>query len=154
MPKDNKKVYGNNVKKDDEIAEEYNLRIKYDFKLFADIPNVFQRKTFGKKRRDGKDTKRSDTKYDLCWKAVNSFEEDTILVYFYAKKDIKSFISKCEKYRDKDMDSRLESLKLNIARQLGSEHMLVKALDYKVGFHDGDLPEDVRSVIESAYKIN
>lgn len=152
LSEDNKKVYGNNVKKDDEIAEEYNLRIKYDFKLVADIPNIFQRKTFGKKRSDGKDTKRSDTKYDLCWKAVNSFEEDTILVYFYAKKDIKSFISKCEKYRDKDTDSRLESLKLNIARQLGSEHMLVKALDYKVGFHDGDLPEDVRSVIESAYK--
>ena len=46
----------------------------------------------------------------------------------------------------------MDSLKLNIARQLGSEHLLVKALDYKVGFHDGDLPEDVRSVIESAYK--
>ena len=153
LPEENKKVYGNNsVKQDEEIVEEYCLKIKYDFKLVATLPNVFQRKTFGKKRVDGKDTKRSDTKYDLCWKAVNTFEEDTILVYFYAKKDIKSFISKCEKYRDIDTDSRLESLKHNIARQLGSEHMLVKALDYKVGFHDGDLPEDVRSVIESAYK--
>lgn len=153
LPEDNKKVYGNNsVKKDEEISEEYCLKIKYDFELVATLPNVFQRKTFGKKRGEGKDSKRSDTKYDLCWKAVNSFNEDTILVYFYAKRDIKSFISKCEKYRDIDTDSRLESLKLNIARQLGSEHMLVKALDYKVGFHDGDLPEDVRSVIESAYK--
>ncbi len=30
--------------------------------------------------------------------------------------------------------------------------MNFKVIDYKVGFHDGDLPEDVRSVIESAYK--
>ena len=153
LPEGNKKVYGkNSVKQGEEIVEEYCLNIKYDFKLVATLPNVFQRKTFGKKRVDGKDTKRSDTKYDLCWKAVNAFEEDTILVYFYAKKDIKSFISKCEKYREIHIDSRLESLKDNIARQLGSEHLLVKALDYKVGFHDGDLPEDVRSVIESAYK--
>ena len=153
LPEENKKVYGNNsVKQNEEIVEEYCLNIKFDFKLVATLPNVFQRKTFGKKRVDGKDTKRSDTKYDLCWKAVNAFEEDTILVYFFTKKDIKSFISKCEKYRDIDTDSRLESLKYNIARQLGSEHLLVKALDYKVGFHDGDLPEDVRSVIESAYK--
>ena len=152
LPKDNVKVYGNKVKKGDEVSEEYSLKIKYDFKLVANVKNVFQRKIYGKKRTEGKDTKRSDTKFDLCWKAVNSFDEDTILVYFYAKKDVKSFVSKCEKYRDKDTDSRLEILKLNIARQLGSEHILVKALDYKVGFHDGDLPEDVRSVIESAYK--
>ena len=152
LPKDNVKVYGNKVKKGDEVSEEYSLKIKYDFKLVANVKNVFQRKIYGKKRTEGNDTKRSDTKFDLCWKAVNSFDEDTILVYFYAKKDVKSFVSKCEKYRDKDTDSRLEILKLNIARQLGSEHILVKALDYKVGFHDGDLPEDVRSVIESAYK--
>ena len=114
LPKDNVKVYGNKVKKGDEVSEEYSLKIKYDFKLVANVKNVFQRKIYGKKRTEGKDTKRSDTKFDLCWKAVNSFDEDTILVYFYAKKDVKSFVSKCEKYRDKDTDSRLEILKLNI----------------------------------------
>lgn len=152
LPQDNVKIYGNRVKKGDEISEAFNLKIKYDFELVANVKNVFQKMTYGKKRTDGKDTKKSDTKYDLCWKAVNSFNEDTILVYFYAKKDIKSFVSRCDKYRNIDIDSQLETLKLNIARQLGSEHLLVKALNYKVGFHDGDLPEDVRSVIESAYK--
>lgn len=152
LPRDNVKVYGNNVKRGEEISEVFDLKLKYDIELVANIKNVFQKKTYGKKKTDGKDSKRTDTKFDLCWKAVNSFDEDTILVYFFSKRDIKSFISRCDKYRERITDARLESLKLNIARQLGSEHLLVKALDYKVGFHDADLPEDVRSVIESAYK--
>ncbi len=51
LPKGNKKAYGNNVKKDDEILKEYNLKIKYDFELIANASNVFQRRTFGKKRK-------------------------------------------------------------------------------------------------------
>ena len=152
LPKKNVKVYGNNVKQGDEVSEEFDLKIKYDFELIANEKNVFQKKTYGKKKTDGKDTSKSDTKYDLCWKTVNSLNEDTVLVYFYSKKDITSFISRCDKYRDKIEDSRLLMLKRNIARQIGIEHPLVKALDYKVGFHDADLPEDVRNVIESAYK--
>lgn len=152
LPKEQVKVYGNDVKKNDKIEEQFSLKIKYEKKLQANISNIFQRETYGKVKSDGKDCNKSDTKYDLCWKAINSLNETPILVYFLMKKDIKSFINRCNKYCKKSDDLRLKSLRKNIERQLGKSHPLIKALEYGVAFHNGDLPEDVRSVIESAYK--
>lgn len=152
LPQNNVKVYGNNIGKQQTVYEEYHLRVKYAYKLNAELKNVFQKVTYGKKRTDGKDAQRSDTKYDLCWKAVNAIKEETILVYFYTKRDMNGFISRCGKYRDKYHDVRLQALKQTIARQLGKSHPLVKVLEYGVAFHNADLPEDVRSVVESAYK--
>ena len=65
---------------------------------------------------------------------------------------MKGFISRCEKYRKKYHDVRLQALRQTIARQLGKSHPLVNVLEYGVAFHNADLPEDVRAVIESAYK--
>jgi hypothetical protein len=152
LPKNNVKVYGNNIGKQQTVYEEYHLRVKYAYKLNAELKNVFQKVTYGKKRTDGKDARRSDTKYDLCWKAVNAMKEETILVYFYTKRDMNGFISRCEKYQNKHDDVRLLALRQTIARQLGKNHPLVNVLEYGVAFHNADLPEDVRAVIESAYK--
>lgn len=152
LPQNNVKVYGNNIGKQQTVYEEYHLRVKYAYKLNAEMKSVFQKVTYGKKRTNGKDAKRSDTKYDLCWKAVNTMKEETILVFFYTKRDMKGFISRCEKYREKYHDVRLQALTQTIARQLGKSHPLVNVLEYGVAFHNADLPEDVRAVIESAYK--
>lgn len=111
LPENNVKVYGNNIGKQQTVYEEYHLRVKYAYKLNAEMKSVFQKVTYGKKRTNGKDTKRSDTKYDLCWKAVNTMKEETILVFFYRKRDMKGFISRCEKYREKYHDVRLQALR-------------------------------------------
>ena len=152
LPKENVKVYGNRVRRGEVVSENYAVKIKYDSNLKENVLNVFQRISCGKSDRDERDANRSDTKYDLCWKAINALKEEPILVYFFTKKDMKSFIDRSKKYRHESKDSRLSALKQTIARQLGENHSLISALDYGVACHNGDLPEDVRAAIESAYK--
>lgn len=152
LPEGDMRVRRNRIKKQEEIYENYAVKIKYDSDLKADVKNVFQGATYGKKTKDGKDEQRSDKKYDLCWKAINTLKEEPILVYFHTKKDMKSFIGRSGKYRPESRDGRLLALKQTIIRQLGANHPLIGALDYGVAFHNGDLPEDVRVVIESAYR--
>ena len=158
IPQNEKKLYGDKLVGNTLIApksvinEPYYLQVKYGRELYSIERNVFSRVTYGKVRTIGRDPNKSDTKFDICWKTISSLNTEPIMVYFYRKKDIMSFVNKAEKYLPKENNVNLEMLRINISKQLGINHPLCISLQYGVAYHNGDLPEDVRLVIESAYK--
>ena len=134
------------------IQEPYSLTLRYK-RNRAIINSIFYKESHGKKTVNGFDANTSDTKYDLCWKAIKTLNERPILVYFFQKKDINSFVDRTGKYLEKITNEQsLSDLKRTVIRKLGANHKLCKALDYGVAFHNGDLPEDVRTSIENAYR--
>ncbi|MEZ4358451.1 MAG: DEAD/DEAH box helicase [Eubacteriales bacterium] len=139
------------VKKQSIIKEPYNLCLRYNSKN-KDIAHIFNKVSYGKKTVDGVDATKSDTKYDLCWRAIIGLSERPVLIYFFAKKDIKSFIKRAPKYLSPDNNVELNNLITTVQKQLGKDHLLCKYLNFGIGFHTGDLPEDVRASIENAYK--
>lgn len=152
LPKKSQIIYGkSNVNKQSEINEPYDLYLRYGTK-FKVVSHIFNKVTYGKKTVNGVDATKSDTKFDLCWKAIITLYEKPVLVFFFAKKDITSFISRAKKYLLPENDEELNNLIITVQKQLGKDHLLCKNLKYRVAFHNGDLPEDVRISIENAYK--
>jgi superfamily II DNA/RNA helicase len=142
----------NRIKKGQVLWEPYSLALRYQ-RNSEIIQSIFNKEYRGRKRADSYDPDASDTKYDLCWKAINTLNELPILVYFFTKDDINRFVDRSGKYLDKITDEQsLDDLKRTIIKKIGANHKLCKALDYGVAFHNGDLPEDVRIAIENAYR--
>jgi replicative superfamily II helicase/uncharacterized tellurite resistance protein B-like protein len=144
----------NRIKKGQVIEQYYDLIMKYqwdDNQVFK-INKVFAQVTYGKKRVDGKDSKKSDTKADVAWKAVLCIRESPLMVFFFSKKEQERFVKKAELY----MEDSIEGAKIsaNLAQILGEEHLLVKSLKYGVAYHNGDLPDDVRNIIENEFRKN
>ncbi|MEA4895641.1 MAG: DEAD/DEAH box helicase [Oscillospiraceae bacterium] len=152
LPERLKKVFDpKNVGQNEIIAEPFSLSLRYHYG-YKKIPDLFEKKTVGRPRVQGKDQKRSDTKFDVCWKAICSINERPILIYFYRKDDIDSFIARSQKYCETQSSASLNNLINTIKKSLGKDHPLCSCLPYGVAFHTGDLPEDVRVSIENAYK--
>ena len=142
-----------NIKKGQVINQYYDLVMKYHWKREGfRINNVFAQVTYGKKRVDGKDLKRSDTKADVAWKAVLCIRERPLMVFFYSKQELERFVKKSEIYlKESTQGARISA---NLAQILGEGHLLVKSLKYGVAYHNGDLPDDVRSIVENEFRKN
>lgn len=52
-----------------------------------------------------------------------------------------------------DID-KLDELKGYVATQFGNDYLLTKIIGYGAAFHHGDLPQDVREAIETAFRLN
>lgn len=141
------------IKKGQVIEQYYDLIMKYQSvnQVFK-IDKVFAQVTYGKKRADGKDPKKSDTKADVAWKAVLCIRERPLMVFFYSKQEQERFVKKAELYMDESMEG--VKISANLAQILGEGHLLVKSLKYGVAYHNGDLPDDVRSIIENEFRKN
>jgi len=105
-------------------------------------------------RRWKKSNNKYDTKYDRCFKFINTLNNGKVLVYFFTKIDLERFIEYAEKYLPLKEDVRINKLKEFLDSRLGSEHPLVNSILYGVAYHHGDLPIEVRKEIEKAYKEN
>ncbi|MFC2053158.1 DEAD/DEAH box helicase [Chloroflexota bacterium] len=101
-----------------------------------------------------------ETRYDRCYKLVNMLGiQNSILVYFQTKQDLVRFVNHANEHlssiRDHLSPSQvilLNRLQDYIKRRLGTQSPLISSLNYGVAFHHGDLPLDVRSEIELAYR--
>lgn len=94
-----------------------------------------------------------ETRYDRCLKVIELLDsENSTLVYFQEKKDLVSFCGHAQKQLNRVNDANLDRLVRYVSRRLGPDSPLVKSLPYGVAFHHGDLPVDVRSEIERAYR--
>lgn len=93
------------------------------------------------------------TRYDSCLKLIQLLDsKNSTLVYFQEKKDLVSFCKHAQEQLDRLNDETLDRLVRYISKRLGQNSPLVKSLPYGVAFHHGDLPVDVRSEIEKAYR--
>lgn len=139
------------IKKGETVEQGYDLIMKYpSYDNEYRIKNVFCKVSKGKKNVDGKDSASSDTKADVAWKAVSVIKERPLMVFFVAKPELERFIKKSSKYMEEKAEG--ERLSLSLAQLLGESHLLVSSLKYGVAYHDGDLPDDVRSIIESEFR--
>jgi superfamily II DNA/RNA helicase len=94
-----------------------------------------------------------EDRYDRCLKLVKHLgAENSILVYFQEKVNLVRFCQRVPDYLDRVDDPNLARLVSYIVARLGEDFPLVSSLPYGVAFHHGDLPLDVRSEIESAYR--
>lgn len=140
-----------NIKCREEINQGYNLILNYpesDDKYT--IKNVFFQTTRGRRTVDGKDPKNSDTKADIAWKALSCVSERPLMVFFYWKRELERFVEKSALYMPVSPKGQMISNKL--AQILGESHLLVRVLKRGVAYHNGDLPDDVRGIIESEFR--
>lgn len=94
-----------------------------------------------------------ENRYDRCLKLVKCLSsENSILVYFQEKRDLVRFCQGAQEHLDLVDDPNLDRLVEYIVARLGRNFPLVASLPYGVAFHHGDLPLDVRSEIENAYR--
>ena len=141
----------NNIKCREEINQGYNLILNYpesDDKYT--IKNVFFQTTRGRRTVDGKDPNNSDTKADIAWKALSCVSERPLMVFFYWKAELERFVEKSALYMPVSQKGQMISNKL--AQILGESHLLVRVLKRGVAYHNGDLPDDVRGIIESEFR--
>lgn len=95
----------------------------------------------------------AETRYGRCLKLIELLgSENSTLVYFQEKKDLLRFCGLAEKELDRVNDPNLDRLVQYVSTRLGPDFPIVTSLPYGVAFHHGDLPTDVRSEIESAYR--
>lgn len=96
---------------------------------------------------------KSDTRYDRCYKLIRHLGfTDSILIYFQEKQDLVRFCNRAPEYLEPSDSDHLQKLVAYVSRRLGADFPLVESLPYGVAFHHGDLPFDVRSEIERAYR--
>lgn len=107
---------------------------------------------FGK-RGWKRDSSRSDSKYDRCFKFIKFLNDNKVLIYFFTKTDLERFIEHSKDYLDIKEEKGLKTLKSFLAQRLGSEHPLVKNILYGIAYHHGYLPIEVRKEIEKSYKL-
>ena len=139
------------IKRGETIKQGFDLIMKYsDDDNKYRISNVFYQISKGRKTVDGKDSANSDTKADIAWKAAGVIKERPLMVFFLTKPELERFIKKSELYME--IKPKAERLSVSLAQILGESHLLVKCLKYGVAYHDGDLPDDVRSIIESEFR--
>ena len=95
---------------------------------------------------------RGETRFDRCLKLIELLgSENSTLVYFQEKKDLVRFCKRAGQLERVD-DANLDRLVQYVSKRLGRDFPMVESLPYGVAFHHGDLPTDVRSEIESAYR--
>ena len=115
------------------------------------IENIF-RFPFVFNRPNRKVTKHS-TRYDKSLALVSALGSDnSILVYFQRKSELIAFCNQAPKFLPKIDDPGIIKLIDYIEKRLGKNFPLCKSLPFGVGFHHGDLPPDIRSEIEIAYR--
>lgn len=151
MNKEDSQVKVKSIKKGEIIKQRYDMVVKYPgggdkYK----IKDCFYQVTYGQKTVDGKDQKRSDKKVDLAWKAINVIKERPLMVFFLSKPELIRFVKKSNVYMDES--EKTKQLSINLAQILGESHSLVRCLKYGVAYHDGDLPDDVRIIIENEFR--
>lgn len=94
-----------------------------------------------------------ETRFDRCLKLIKLLgSESSTLVYFQEKVDLTRFCKHAQRQLDRVDDANLDRLVQYVSKRLGSDFPTVKSLPYGVAFHHGDLPVDVRSEIENAYR--
>lgn len=141
----------NNIKRGEVIEQGYNLIFNYpNSNNKFTIKNVFSQTTRGRKTIDGKDSNASDKKVDIAWKALSCVTERPLMVFFFWKDELERFVDKSELYMPESIEGKAVSYKL--AQILGESHLLVKALRRGLAYHNGDLPDDVRWIIESEFR--
>lgn len=150
---DNDSIWNNVNQNVRHVRTPYRLLFKYQDDI-KEIKNVFEEFTQIRKRsgRFRKDYSKSDTKFDRCFKLVNYLNDNKILIYFFTKEDLDSFVQRSKDYLENKNNNNLNKLKNFLIQRLGNEHPLVKNIKYGVAYHHGDLPIEVRKEIEKAYR--
>lgn len=134
-----------------QVKTPYRLLFKYQNDV-KEIKNIFEDCTQIITSRSGKTRRDSDTKYDRCFKLIKYLNDSKILIYFFTKVDLDSFIKYSSDYLEIKNSDNLRKLKSFLIQRLGNEHPLVKNIMYGVAYHHGDLPIEVRKEIEKSYR--
>ncbi|MCH8519009.1 DEAD/DEAH box helicase [Candidatus Gracilibacteria bacterium] len=141
----------------------FHLVYKYN-NVKGNINDLFKIKTkltqSGKKAGEVIPPDNADKIYELILKLYSS-DKSPILVFFGNKKSLLSIIKKdkLNKYGDllkekfdlKKSNQKLLNLKSTLEYRLSVSHPLIESIGFGIGFHNGDLPKDVRFEIENAY---
>ena len=136
-----------------QVNTPYRLLFKYKNDV-KEIKNIFEERTQIRtiKGKNKKDYNNSDTKYDRCFKLIKYLNDNKILIYFFTKDDLDSFVQSSQIYLQVKGNENLKKLKSFLIQRLGNEHPLVKNIMYGVAYHHGDLPIEVRKEIEKSYR--
>lgn len=137
-----------------QVKTPYRLLFKYQNDV-KEIKNVFEECTQIRTSRSGvtrKDSNNSDTKFDRCFKLIKYLNDSKILIYFFTKDDLDSFIQYSQAYLEVKNSENLKKLRNFLIQRLGNEHPLVKNIKYGIAYHHGDLPIEVRKEIEKSYR--
>ena len=94
-----------------------------------------------------------ETRFDRCLYLIDLLgAQSSTLVYFQEKIDLVRFCRHAQAHLAPIQDERIDRLVRYIRQRLGADFPLVESLPYGVAFHHGDLPIDVKSEIEAAYR--
>lgn len=140
------------------VQQEASIQIKYKIgRAQRSIPDVYSKNFFLVRGEKGTKKDGHETWYERSMHAVKLLSPDKIppdstLVYFQQKKDLLYFCKKASDFFEPTKDPNIDKLIDYITKRLGKNFPINESLPYGIAFHHGDLPQDVRSEIENAYK--